>query len=594
MAETLSIALQLRLDEFLRDIKKVPELSAQEARDMATSFRRELTSIERSAKKTAAELTKTASAAKSIPGAIAPATSGLARFGEVARGLNASPVISQLESMGALFIGVGGNVSRVAMTFTTAVRPVATLGTIFGALTPQVKLAAVALGGATAAALAPLAAFAIYRSRLQSIAEAAREAHESLVESKSVFLTLIPPEALRDAEAYARTVDLIAEREAALTVARAADTAPTMLGLQLGVDRLQTSVYSGATAWGSYALSLVEVVYPSVERVKNAVLSLRNAVEDAGRATMLGPSLKDSGIEDFYKDLAVDAKELGEIERKAREWVESAAQSRAIAAQNASEALKEELKDIELVRAAYGQLAEGAEKRAVEGNKRMQEMKEAYQAGFAAMNAQAAADQAAQAQRTQDTIEQLGTMQNAFASFAEVAISSSDAIVAATEARVRAGEEVSADEKVAANRAANRARDFAAIQVLTSAAVAFAGMVANMSIYTGPGAIVAAGAAVAGMLAPLIPILQRPLPFPSFGTKEENPGTEQDFDLNGDGRVGPGERQAAYSDAYGAGNVGRGSSSRTNVVIGLDPSLRTLSITTDNRPGKSSRRAGGL
>lgn len=112
------------------------------------------------------------------------------RLAAAGKSLNQNDMVSQLETVSALFIQVGGNVSRVASLTTSLIRPVAILGTVFGAST-------LAVGG-FAAAVASLPG--VYYKLGASLAEAAIGAEERL--TKLGKAAEIPPDAIKAAAEY--------------------------------------------------------------------------------------------------------------------------------------------------------------------------------------------------------------------------------------------------------------------------------------------------------------------------------------------------------------------------------------------------------
>lgn len=105
--------------------------------------------------------------------AAAAANKSSSSWGNAFKSLNQNQLVSEAETISALFIQVGGSVSRVASVVTSAIRPLALLGTTLG----PVSLAAV--GVAASLASIPLAGYAAY-SILDSITSSAAEAAERL------------------------------------------------------------------------------------------------------------------------------------------------------------------------------------------------------------------------------------------------------------------------------------------------------------------------------------------------------------------------------------------------------------------------------
>lgn len=606
MAETLSIGLQLRLDEFLTEIKKIPDISAQEARDMASGMRRELRAIDKAAQNTANELRKAAKAGGDIPKAITPATGALDRFTAAAKGLNSSPIISNLESMGALFIGVGGNVSRVAMTFTTAVRPVATLGTLFSALPAGVQQTAIQFGvaGVAAAGLALAFSSAVTRARetADAMAEVSIALHEQAAAGDVAARVLLAT--------YAPALEAVAAREVLLK--RDTDAAnvrllrqgPNAVAAAAGWDRLSYAAGVGfSEAWKEFTTlpGLETVLVRMGQQALNDEIAfggMRRALEDlnteigktdaAKIQTAFNASKMRGGSASY--DIAADLRATVTAWNAAEE-----------AATRAGVAAREARGGLDAFGGGFVEASEAITAHFTRTVPRARAEIEGFGKAANEVGIELTDSSKVWANASREELDALGAYAVGVVTDVSAGITAiTDLIIGNYERRVAAGEKLSVAEMRNANRLDALAKTAAISAMSVSALVTYFALVRDLALIPGnaPFAIAEAATIVAAsMIAPAVQVLGQPVPFP-YAQRNDNGGHAQSFDANGDGVLQPGERQQAYANAYGSGNLGSGGgadrSARTHVTIGLDPSLRSLSITSDVRVGKSPRRAGGL
>jgi hypothetical protein len=199
------------------------------------------------------------------------------KFGATAKKLQTNALVSELETMGSIFITMGGNVSRLAMTFTSLVRPVSIFGTIaeenFQASTRAVALfnAAMAstraLAGLAAGAVGVLAVgvgYALYSS-FSAAGKAAEESIGKVVEWKDSVIGAFAAvsnapeaqaaidrfnrfsEAVEVATAYEVALKVEAERVNARLTAQAERTASTAIAWEKFTNRVSEATQ---TVWG--------------------------------------------------------------------------------------------------------------------------------------------------------------------------------------------------------------------------------------------------------------------------------------------------------------------------------------------------------
>lgn len=615
MAETLSIALELRLDEFRAAFKQVPEISAQEARDMVTGIRKELRALNAAAEESAAKMTKVATAGKKAAAESAVAAGGFAKFSAAAKGLNANPVISQLESMGALFIGIGGDVSRVAMTFTTAVRPVSTLGVLFGELTVATQAATIGLGSVAAGAAAGAGLLMAYRSHLQGVVEDGIEAADKLDAFKS--RATLPQETISVLERYKYTLGLLADEELRRTAEESARVAEESAGINQIFRANGIEVASLSEALGGLYFAWLDQV-PILGSVIGLYGQVKDGIREVGKEALAGPSLAAVGLGNLYKGLQFTgeaAKDLAEQIRKAVQAAADAAETRAAENRREAEAIREQ-------DAAYRLLASTAEKhlrRYVEGVKKtiaeesalreyemgvwnawnaareqreenvhqiLQTVAEDYQRAIAL-------EKQLQSERNTGLVQYTQAAAGAMSAFSDLISTGTAETIESYERRREAGERTTDEEYVAYKRALHDRRVASVTEIVTQAAVAYAGMVAQMAPYAGPAAPALAATTVGlGLIAPLAALLGESIPWGVTGESGPQP------DYSGEwvpqsvfGALGGGNGGGRGGAREGDGTAARSGQSAASVTVRLDRRTSRLRVVQDP-PGKAGWRGG--
>jgi hypothetical protein len=138
MADDVAVArsmILLELSNFRKELATLGPATGDAAKDMSKALLIELKKIEAGAKATATAAAK--ESAKAAEEAKKTAKAAGKTWNEVAKNMQSNQMISDMEQIGSMFILVGGNVSKAAMLFTSAVRPIAMVSELFG---PQAML----------------------------------------------------------------------------------------------------------------------------------------------------------------------------------------------------------------------------------------------------------------------------------------------------------------------------------------------------------------------------------------------------------------------------------------------------------------------
>lgn len=166
---TAQALITLTLAKFREEMATMGPAAKDAAKDMGTAILKGLKDIEKATKATSAAAA--AESKKAADEAAKAAKKTGKSWNDVAKNMQSNQMISDLEQLGSMFILVGGGVSKMAMLFTSAVRPVAMLAEILG---PQALLA---LG----LAAIPLAALGVVKA-IKAMADSGIEARNHLQE----------------------------------------------------------------------------------------------------------------------------------------------------------------------------------------------------------------------------------------------------------------------------------------------------------------------------------------------------------------------------------------------------------------------------
>jgi hypothetical protein len=172
-----------------------------------------------------------------------------------------------------------------------------------------------------------------------------------------------------------------------------------------------------------------------------------------------------------------------------------------------------------------------------------------------------------------------------------------DVIIASYQAQEAAGVELTDGQKRAANAAAIAQKVAAAQMILVDAAIAFAGIVANLSVY-GPVVAFGTAASVVGvMLSSLAGVIKEPLPFPAIGWGDGGkqgvggePGTPP-TDVGSAPGVGDNyKNDSGWGDQWGgAGAGGGGQASRSSGGVTVTLSRTAGQLLRVAPAGKTTR-----
>lgn len=257
-------------------------------------------------------------------------------FADAAKRIQQNQLVSQMETISALFIQMGGNVSRVASLVTSLIRPVATLGALVGK-------ANIGLIGAFAAPAAAIGATVLVTKSLANSAIAARD---ELVDMG--LAAKIPPDAvqvMRDYDAVAKqltvSVDLfkIAIGEAAVEKMSRMSTAFVMLtddtddfseamaSLDTGAARGGLAPTRFATAWDEATVALGKA-YTAIQGMGEAWDYLnRNVKYLTGGAMREAVSEFFNGWVEKKRDILVEAQKETDEYRKQWDYIQNIAEA---------------------------------------------------------------------------------------------------------------------------------------------------------------------------------------------------------------------------------------------------------------------------
>lgn len=260
--------------------------------------------------------------AKAAETAAAASASAASKFGAAAKQLQQSSIISEAETISALFIQMGGNVSRVASIFTSLIRPVATVTTAFGPM-------GIAIAGiGVAAAAVPLG-----MSKLVSSAEEAR--------GRLVALNIeVNKGATQDLDAYKRSATEMGIAVDRLSVNLGSQLAPALTTLTLAMTgALQefNRMYEATENWRQNLETglRVAIAITSLGLSELTLAGLNWAASTAeaeARTTTLISSMWD----------LAQAAEAARMEMEAKQDEVEGARQEALAARAAAEARKEQ------------------------------------------------------------------------------------------------------------------------------------------------------------------------------------------------------------------------------------------------------------
>lgn len=241
-----------RIDEYQRELAKVPGVTERMAAQAAIKFQKPLIEAATKVANVQIKEAKRAGAAIVIEtnkvGQSADKAAGFfGKFSKVAKDLNQSPLISNMETISALFIQVGGSVSQAAVVFTSLIRPVAVVSSLLSATGPLV-FGAVALGASLLALVAPVKVMSLF-------AEGAIEARKRLEEMNKQ----IGAEQAVQLSAYTAQLDALAVTLDQMRVTFGSGFAENFAILTLNVRRL-TEALDGNGATLEYNRRLILLI----------------------------------------------------------------------------------------------------------------------------------------------------------------------------------------------------------------------------------------------------------------------------------------------------------------------------------------------
>ena len=260
--------------------------------------------------------------AKAAERAAAANATAASKFGAAAKSLQQSSIISEAETISALFIQMGGNVSRVASVFTSLIRPVATVTTAFGPM----GIAIAAIG--VAAAAVPLG--------VSKLVAAAIEAQGRL----EALNVTIDKGANQDLKAYQRATTELGIATDKLTASIGSQLAPVLTTLTQAVTgALQefNRIYAATESWRNNLETGLRV---AVAAVSLGLSELTLAGLDWAASTAEAEVRTSTLISSMW-DLA-QAAEAARMEMEAKQDETEGARQEAMAAKAAAEARKAE------------------------------------------------------------------------------------------------------------------------------------------------------------------------------------------------------------------------------------------------------------
>jgi hypothetical protein len=534
---------------------------------------------------------------------LAEARGQLGRFGEVAKSLNANPVISQVESLSSLLIPLGGNMSRVGMTFATAARPVAVMSALMGEMPPALIGAATAAGALTVGVGAMGLAISVAGNQAVEAAGKVTDLVEELEKSARGGSL----EARHELERYADQVlaikalqelhaDTLKEQNR-LLLAGADATAKQAAGWEsLGV--------SIKGSWESFKANvginvfLAKLGNDDVENLKaqaEFVDILTQSREKLNITKEAAAALEAKGKADADADAAARARSIALAERQLKLEQDLVANQIDLPDRSAFVITSDEIEDNWAV-----ERAAAIEQFQLEAQLSM-ERRALWEQEVQARKAMSAAVMQA-VQGSMDGISALVEF-------------STEQTISTYEEMIRAGDDLSAADESRYKRALAARKVAAVAEILTNAAVAYAGMVANLAPALGAAAPGLAAVIVGtSVIAPMTQIIGESIPWSVGGASAEgtaapewvdkvfnpNPDSQSGFeraynsvfgrggaDDNGDGDVTDAER----NNAAGGGGSTRRSSRGATVMVAIDPRTQSLRV-EQAAPGKVWRRQG--
>lgn len=560
-----------------------------------------------------------------------------------AKSIQSSQVVSQLETVSALFIQVGGSVSRAASLITSSIRPVATVGSVLQSVGGSAGFAAAGVAGLVGTTAAAAGGAALLASAASSAVAELEKMHQEV-----------------DPAARAQ---IVAYRAAHQDLTIALDKLKVAVGSGLAED-IATIVEAAAGGVASFTRW-----YQSTEGARNALAGLRDevanftsfglfsavtdgiddmaaAAEDAkvsvdglSSADIFGGSAKDQA--------ALRAHELQNQAKAAREAAQAMAQLRQedqqlVQEQAARIAATNQLDDVtarlnrtmlgdrEQILADYDEQIE----KIVQLGEKSRDLDAANAAAAAAEQARDRKLHDLSVQHTRDIVASTRAWQDLITTtersaedattaikgmLREMARESSAAqlqlgqdaaqtaagvlgnlatvtggIVDSYEARRQAGETFSQAEAAAGNRALQQQKYLSLAQAGISATLAGIGTYTALvaELVPPPAAAIAAGIVTASSYAAAASGINAGTP--AFFTYPAPPGTSYNggmVDTNGDGSADtPGAIAAKGGSVQrpGGGDVGSGASSRTGRGSSL-PRGQRVTVVVDGRTGKQRR-----
>lgn len=262
------VAIKADLSHLLKEMKKVSPEAAAMTKDLVSAVNKNLKDLEKGYDKVNKQIVdKTKSAAK---------TAGKS-WNDIAKSMQSNQMISDLEQVGSMFMLVGGNVSKMAMIFTSSIRPLAMVSEV---LTQAFGPAGPALLGL--AALPVVAMGAVLA--IKGLADGGIEAAAHL---KELGIQLGPDQtdALRSYEHAMRELDIVVSR---IKVSAGEHAAPAIDRLTTALGLLATGVQASDKIFGVFPLPDAPIfeglllMRDRILEVSAGFLRLQNAVATVG------------------------------------------------------------------------------------------------------------------------------------------------------------------------------------------------------------------------------------------------------------------------------------------------------------------------
>lgn len=507
--EELSISITAELGDLRAQLKEVGNLGDAEIRDMIKGIQKSLKTAEKAAEKAAGSQKAIGAAAK-----------------------NSAEAAKKAATM------LGGSFAQAGEAIFELAPKIASVTAALGPIGMGGVAAAAAIGAIGASALLAV-------SHLASLADAGLEARAAL---SKLWEAAGEDEQLRKLEEFRAPLAELAAYETAI---RALDAAHQEAALVAGAA--QTNLAIGWKAFGQSArdaiangLSVVaedfarNVAPTFVLGLERMGEGLKDASADADKLTSslwdMRAAADDAEMARLKARSALLAP-VGETPEAKREREAKEREAAQRAKERAAELAKEIAHQKTLSDARYKALAasfnreyslkeaEWAKEAAGEDKFRKEELARVAaiearktEAIKAEVDAQLRAYAELDAKR-QETLRVQGEIASQFAieaagAYRSLVDASTDYTIEAYEARERAGERFTQAETEAYEAAIRKRKAAAVVEVLVNAAVAYAGLVAQMAPTTGPGAfLIAAGLVGAGLIAPLSAILGESIPF---------------------------------------------------------------------------------